>query len=1054
MSDIALKLIAENIAKFESGENAKELDLGFCGMTDVPEEISTCHWLEILFLSDVVYDWIEEDLTHHSLNRGKANKLTRLPGCLSNLKKLRVLTFNDAPAIDDLSVLSELNNLEILVMSGTNIFDLSPLTKLKKLSYIDFSNTNVTDLAPLKNLDNLIRIDAYGCEMSDLSYLEKLKSIEILLINSKTVSDFSFLKGLTNLNIVSLAGSNFDDITNISELSNITYLDISVTNIENINLLKNLKNITRLELNSTKVSDISALSSLKELINLVISQTKVDNLEPLRELKNLKYLDCSNTGISNLNALSDLTDIEVLLCSDTKIKDVHPLKNHSKLKSLDLSKTLIEDISPIIRQNQSLEVSCNNSSGSYGKILVNDCPLINPPIEFAYESHRSVMEYYDDLADGGQNLNEVKVIFLGEASAGKTTLIKRLLGEEINPHESQTHGIQIRKMNFELSNGETITSNLWDFGGQEVMHATHQFFLTQRSIYVILLNSRNDEQAEKWLKYVTVYGGASPILVVLNKIDENPSFEVNQRQLSQKYPCIRGYFRLSAFNGTGFSAFHEALTSQIEISPTRKTPFPASWFSVKEYFYKMQKNYIETSDFENICEQKGVASPSSQKVLLRFLHDLGIVINFNNLDNFDTQILNPAWLTGGVYRIINSELVSKNGGVFKELEINTIINDPRYKAGNTSVKEYNYPKNKLMYIVRIMEEFELCFAFGSRNYVVPQLLPVNEPDYNLTDATLRIIIKFDGFMPDSLFPRLMVKLHTYITDEKRWRTGMILSKLSIFDAYASVIWDKVEHSITINAGGAERKRFVTFIRGTIEEIISGFSSIRYDELVPVPDTMNEKKLYSELVIMEQSGQVSVFSTELRKLVPLASLLDGVEENESRSLKSEVPIKVFVSYAHKDKRYLKECRTALSPIEKLQNVEIWDDRSIDAGSEWREVIMQRLKESQIVLCLVSSDFIASHFCYEVEFKEALVEHNKGAKIIIPIKIREANWDNLPIATLQSLPYKWMSVTNRDKDWTEVSKSIEKRIEGLRERHLRPVKKPIVDTVQNSVSLPGR
>lgn len=117
-------------------------------------------------------------------------------------------------------------------------------------------------------------------------------------------------------------------------------------------------------------------------------------------------------------------------------------------------------------------------------------------------------------------------------------------------------------------------------------------------------------------------------------------------------------------------------------------------------------------------------------------------------------------------------------------------------------------------------------------------------------------------------------------------------------------------------------------------------------------------------------------------------------------------------------------------------------------------MQRLKESQIVLCLVSSDFIASHFCYEVEFKEALGEHNKGAKIIIPIKIREANWDNLPIATLQSLPHKWMSVTNRDKDWTEVSKSIEKRIESLRERHLRLVKKPIVDTVQNSVSLPGQ
>ncbi|MCY7331051.1 MAG: GTP-binding protein, partial [Saprospiraceae bacterium] len=365
-----------------------------------------------------------------------------------------------------------------------------------------------------------------------------------------------------------------------------------------------------------------------------------------------------------------------------------------------------------------------------------DCPLIFPPIEFVKDSPQAVRDYFEELGEDGEKLNEVKVIFLGEASAGKTSLVKRLLGEDFDNKESQTHGIRIRKAPFTMEDGDQVTAHLWDFGGQEVMHATHQFFLSQRSVYVLLLNSRNDDQAEKWLKHAASFGGRSPVLVVLNKIDENPSFEVNRKTLQEKYPQIRDFFRLSAKTDKGLEEFREALRREIDQADTRRTPFPKHWLAVKEHFSNMQADYIESDEYRSICVANGVTRPFSQDVLLKFLHDLGVVINFDKLKNFDTQILNPLWLTNGVYRIINSEIVANTGGLLRENDFDAVINDPRYRKENMTERVFTYPKHKLQYIVRVMQEFELCFMLDAHTYVVPQLLPVQEPDFEVEGATL------------------------------------------------------------------------------------------------------------------------------------------------------------------------------------------------------------------------------------------------------------------------------------------------------------------------------
>ena len=815
--------------------------------------------------------------------------------------------------------------------------------------------------------------------------------------------------------------------------------------------LAGLSQLQKFSCDYTLVSDLTPLAGLTQMQALYCTGNEISDLTPLVGLTQLQALYCSETQISDLIPLAGLTQLQIFFCSGTRIGDLTPLTGLKNLIKLDVSFTEITDLWPLLGliQNQ-IDVSLNLNDFFLNEsvIYIKNCPLVCPPVEIARESPQAVRDYFEELGDDGERLNEVKVIFLGEASAGKTSLVKRLMNEAFDSQESQTHGIRIRQASFVMSDGEQVTAHLWDFGGQEVMHATHQFFLSQRSVYVLLLNSRNDDQAEKWLKHADSFGGRSPVLVVLNKIDENPSFEVERKSLSEKYPRITGFYRLScAQTGhQGFIDFREALRRQIEQADTRRTPFPRHWLAVKRHFVAMQKSYdyIESAEYRRVCQELGVTRRLSQDVLLQFLHDLGVLINFRDLQYFDTQILNPLWLTNGVYRIINSSIVAEQGGLLRERDFDAVINDPRYQSHNTSEREFIYPQNKLYYIVRVMQEFELCFPIGPSDFIVPQLLPANAPEFAPDGAVLRFVMHFPAFLPNSVFPRLMVKLHDFILGHERWRTGMVLHKASVFDALARVRWDKEDQQLLIDICGNERRRLLSFIRETVKEIVADFTGLEFVERVPVPDCDGYKD-YDELVEAEKAGEKEIFVKELKRRIPIASLLDGIEEAAMRDENRQLPVKAFVSYSHQDLAHLKTLQTALSPLVRLQKLQLWDDREIEAGEEWLPEILQQLEQADIVLCLVSPDFVHSDFCYLKEFQAALDAHRLGEKSVVPIMLRKTDWQGLPLAEIQAAPGEWIcSAVDQDGAWCRVSERLRPVIEAARQRKVKKLEAEKIPT----------
>ncbi len=834
-----------------------------------------------------------------------------------------------------------------------------------------------------------------------------------------------WLSRLTKVSKINLENTQVIDLSPLSGLPGLQGVGLKETQVSDLSPLSGLSGLQRVDLCSTQVSDLSPLSGLSGLREVDFGLTQVGDLSPLSGLSGLQHVWFNHTQVSDLSPLSDLSGLQQVVLNSTQVSDLSPLSGLPVLQHVWFRDTQVSDLSPL---SEHLKKGLS--------IDFEGCPLFIPPVEFADQGEESVVEYFKQLDEDAAPLNEIKIILLGEGTAGKTSLVRRLQGQDFDPNESQTHGIRIRKQLFDMGD-EQVTARIWDFGGQETMHATHQFFLSERCIYVLVLNSRQGDErdrAEYWLKHVRSYGGDSPVLVVLNKIDEN-AVEVDRRFLSEKYPQIQDYYRVSCRTNEGVEAFRQGLMSQVEQAKSRKTPFPRAWLQVKKHFDELNEDYINNADYRKICQQHNVDQALSQNVLLNFLHDLGVLVNFDKLLQYcDMQILNPLWLTNGVYRVVTSRRVANNHGILLHNELDEVINGEAQQADNTLEKPYIYPKDKLPVIIEVMQKFQLCYPLGNDRYVIPSLLSKEEPEFMFEGAQIHFEVHFSDFLPPSLFPHLMVKLHPYIDGNKNWRSGMFLFKPEVFNARARIQVDREDRKLIIHCCGEEPRRLLSFIRKTVEEIVRGFTQLAYEEKVAIP---NEKNLpifkdYDDLVVHEELGEETIVVSELRQRVSVSDILNGVEDPKMRDKDAQTPVKAFISYSHKDREGLEALLSALAPACRLGNLKLWYDKAIDAGAEWEETIFNELKRSDIVLCLTSADFINSDFCHR-ELSEALKNHQQGKQRVIPVQWRNCNWDNLPIAALQGLvgtPIRSLPEHERDDAWTQAAKELDPVIEEMR------------------------
>ncbi len=409
------------------------------------------------------------------------------------------------------------------------------------------------------------------------------------------------------------------------------------------------------------------------------------------------------------------------------------------------------------------------------------------------------------------------------------------------------------------------------------MHHTHQFFLSKRSLYILVLDGRREEEPEYWLDYIQTLGGDSPVLVVLNKADQNASFEVNRIDLQRKYPSIQGFFRISCKSRTGIADLRKAMYAALDKVEMLSSTWPQSWFEVKQALTEKKSPFISYVSYTALCEQHRVTDETAQDTLVRYLNDLGTAVHFDSEELRDMYVLEPTWITEAVYRIITHKSLSEAKGVLSRKTLPEMLKPPKQGM-------FEYPCNRHGYILNLMKEFELCYSLNKSQLLVPDLLPVQESHFSFVeDGALRFVFQYK-FMPRAVMPRFIVKRHQDIKDNLQWRSGVVLQD-DTCNAEAVVRADKKNKRIEVLVNGSRRRDYFAIIRKTLWEIHHSFEvdKLGIAELIPLPGFPEHTVSYKNLLGHEENGRTEIFVGELGQGFSVQTLLSGIRVDDTSNM---------------------------------------------------------------------------------------------------------------------------------------------------------------------------
>ncbi|MEH2362140.1 leucine-rich repeat domain-containing protein [Nostoc sp.] len=902
LSDNQITQIPEAIANLT---NLTQLDLSYNQITQIPEAITNLTNLTQLHLS--------------------GNKITQIPEAIAKLTNLTQLYLSRNKITQIPEAIAKLTNLTQLYLSRNQITQIpEAIENLTNLTTLDLGSSQITQIPKaIINLTNLTHLYLNDNQIAQIpEVIAKLTNLTHLVLNHNQITEipevFTSLTNLTGLYLI------FNKITEIPEaIVNLTYLtrlnlsDNQITQIPEV--IANLTNLTHLYLNDNQITQIpEAIANLTNLTQLILYNNQITQIpEAIAKLTNLTQLDLRNNQITQIpEVIANLTNLTHLYLNDNQITQIpEAIANLTNLTQLDLRNNQITQIPEAIakltnltqldlRNNQITQIpeAIANLTNLTQLILYNNQitqipeaieslpkletldlrgnPLpISPEILGSFDrvgSVKKIFNYLQLLRSGEvRPLNEAKLLLIGQSSVGKTSLIERLIRNKYDKNQPQTDGLNVETWNVQV-NSKDIRLNVWDFGGQEIYHATHQFFLTKRSLYLLVCNCRTSEEEnciERWLKLIESFGGKSPVIIVGNKKDEQP-LDINRKALSEKYPNIQDIIETSCQDNIGIDELRTAILQQIANLKEVYDLLPLSWFEVKQQLESMTEDFISYNRYIGICHENKIPEEQNQDQLIDLLHRLGLVLNFRDhpiLKN--TNVLKPNWVTEGIYALLSDEnLKTKTKGIFTPADLIRILDPERY------------PTKRHDYLIGLMKEFELCFALECYppQFLIAGLLPKDQPDETeLEGETLEFQYHYK-VLPESIISRFIVITHEKIHNQIYWRSGVMLQYQENNEIYniARIKADPEDKKIfiTISKRQETRRLFLGILRDVFQKIHKSLPNLETTEWVPVPNHPEHDPLkYSDLLGLEAMGETHKVIGELKLKLDLRQLLDGYED---------------------------------------------------------------------------------------------------------------------------------------------------------------------------------
>lgn len=547
-------------------------------------------------------------------------------------------------------------------------------------------------------------------------------------------------------------------------------------------------------------------------VSFYIENTGIEHLtKELFTLSQLKILDVRNNLIQEIPAeIGDLRNLEILDLRSNSLSELpYEISFLNKLEEINIQDNNIKELPSEIINLSNLK-----------RINVQGNPLTKPPIEVASRGIGAIRNYFNSIVSSKENIQlfEAKLLIVGEGNVGKTCLMRSIVKEGNNEEISTTEGIEIKEWKFTNKDKSDYRINIWDFGGQEIYHSTHQFFLTKRSIYVFVWSARTDDNLltfDYWLNILKLLGDNSPVFVVQNKIDERVK-NIDEASIQRKFDNILGFHKISALNNTNLDKLildiNKAFVSLDHVGDT----LPKVWFDIRTVLDSKDAEFITLNEYYEIC-QKYNLNEKQALFLGQYYHDIGVFLHFQDNSILKNLVfLKPEWATNAVYKLIDTKKIILNYGRFSFSDLNKLWSE--------------YPIEYHIHLVELMKKFELCFKLAETNdYIIPELLNSKSIDYSLPfEEILSVKYQYE-FMPKGIITRLIVRLHDLIKDDFYWKNGIIIERQG---TEAIIIGDKLNSILKISIGGYDKNGLLNIITREIDNIHKSLNYPTVSRMIP------------------------------------------------------------------------------------------------------------------------------------------------------------------------------------------------------------------------------
>ena len=589
-----------------------------------------------------------------------------------------------------------------------------------------------------------------------------------------------------------------------------------------------------------------------------------------------------------------------------------------------------------------------------------------------------------------QAIHEAKVIFIGESNYGKTHLIEWLKEGKIKRQIKTTHGIERNRMAIPFKDKD-ICLNIWDLGGQEFMRSTHQFFFSERTLYVLVTLARKErKELNHWLKLANQLGNQSPVLVVINKVDQD-DHDLDRKSLLRDYPNIIGFVRTSINDckaGEAVKLLKDlkdkiiATVSDKNLMPSVFEQRPPAWFMAKQGLESLEEKGIDFITYEEYEALEFIRDlpEEERKSNLKLLSMIGVVVSFADDPRLiDTNVINPQWIMDGVYTIINNPKIkdkSKGRLHIKDLE--------------KMLPSDKFPKARHAYLLALMKKFDLCYAAKDQKdiYFIPDLFEDIEPDFEWDSSQcIRFRYNYDDFPPDVFMTRFIVEMHQDIMEEKRWRSGVYISNGSCkAKVYQSFRKNYIHIEVIGNRG--EGRSYLYTIRDSFRKLHQYFKQLDIKQEVLYKDYWLD---YLRLINREAKNK-PWYHDELDEDLPVTNILNGYSTTTDRK-GTQKHIKIFLASS----KELKKEREQFEIFIHRENQQLYKkgifielhlwENNIDAMSKTRlqDEYNHAVKNADIFVSLFFTK--VGQYTLE-EFETAFGQFQKTGKPLLYTYIKEA------------------------------------------------------------------